>query len=116
MQIQHDWSLGQIIQGLFLNQERGRLGMESTRGQERQVHTEQAPTGGTLSAAQRDLEVVGEGASGSRTALLLLTVFIHWGQNSPSPDVPEQKVSPTARWSCCQMRGIKYSNLFRSKQ
>ena len=33
--------------------------MESTRGQERQAHTEQATTGGTLTAAQRDLEVVG---------------------------------------------------------
>lgn len=33
--------------------------MESTRGQEQRLHTEQAPTGGTLTAAQWDMGVVG---------------------------------------------------------
>lgn len=90
--------------------------MESARGQEQRAAHRAGPHWWDTDRSPAGPGSAGGGASGSRTALLLRTVFIHWGRDSPSPDVPEQKVSPTARWSCCQMRGIKYSNLFRSKQ
>ena len=50
MQIQQDWSKG-----------RGDWGWKAREDRSSEPHTEQAPTGGTLTAAQRDLGVLGEG-------------------------------------------------------
>ena len=42
VQIQHDWSVGQVILGLFLNQEQRRLGWKAQEDR-RSLRTEQAP-------------------------------------------------------------------------
>lgn len=69
--------------------------MESTRGQEQRLHTEQAPTGGTLTAAQWDMGVVGGRGLGLQDSTVAAGTLP--AQMCRSRKCPPQPAGPAAR-------------------